>query len=84
MRNPQAFNCDVCGRAKGQTNHWWIVYLGAGHGNGSSLVVNPWEEVLSREIEAKHACGNACTQKLLERFLSTGSLNSPLSAGGAA
>jgi hypothetical protein len=84
MRNPQAFNCDVCGRAQGLTNHWWIVYIGAGHGSGSNLVINPWDEALSREEEAKHACGNACTQKLLERFLATGSLASPRAAGGAA
>ena len=75
MRNPQAFNCDVCGVAKGAVNHWWIVYIGAGHETGCNLVVNPWDDDLSRETGTKHACGNRCTQKLVERFLATRSLD---------
>jgi glutathionylspermidine synthase len=31
--------------------------------------VYPWENMLAHDAQAKHLCGQACLQKLLDRWL---------------
>jgi len=69
MRHTSVFTCDICERAKGAVNHWWIAYSDAG-----LLVVSAWNEDLASAEYTKHLCGNGCTQKMVERWLATGSV----------
>ena len=81
MRNPDAFNCDVCGRLRGATNHWLVLLVTSFDGH---LVIAEWDRAVAEAEGAKHACGNSCTQKLVERWLALKTLDAPRAAGGAA
>jgi hypothetical protein len=77
MRNPQVFNCDVCGIAKGETNHWrvlrvWSPMKAVTFSRSGSLAIYGWDDKAS------------CTQKLVERWLELGTLEPKRVAGGAA
>jgi hypothetical protein len=81
MKKPDSFFCDICGIAKGGTNHWRVLVT---HFNGRSLEIGEWDRLAADSDEVKHACGNSCTQKLVERWLALKTLESPRAAGGAA
>lgn len=61
-----AFDCEICGVEKRDVNHWYEVYnngegaIGIRHFQGNEFL--------------KQVCGAACAHKLLDRWLSTGSL----------
>lgn len=65
--------CDACGAHKGETNHWWQAYVHEGSFHFAALV-----ESLPT---LKDVCGQNCASKLLERFMSTGSLEDPAKGG---
>jgi hypothetical protein len=81
MRHTSAFSCDVCGRAKGAVNHWWIISP-ARAAEVEQLVISAWNDDLAADPVARHSCGNGCTQKMVERWLATGSLEAARSAVG--
>jgi hypothetical protein len=72
------FTCDVCGKTKQETNHWWILgsTIASTYDNDtmvSAFLLLPWE---SGEMEFKfirgplqHLCGAECAQKKLSEFL---------------
>lgn len=68
-------HCDVCGRPKGDANHWFVVvsdprhagareFEGVAFGSFSSPVDDP---LFKRE----HICGEACAHKRLSQWLET-------------
>lgn len=78
MKKTDAYNCDACGRPRGATNHWWIVFLERDAVLMEQvwmLVVRPWSAEAASEPHVKHACGRECTQKLVERWMETRSLD---------
>ncbi|HET7873215.1 MAG TPA: hypothetical protein VFL42_11930 [Terriglobales bacterium] len=77
MRHTSVFTCDICERAKGAVNHWWVAYTDAGR-----LVLSTWNEELAAADDAKHLCGNGCTQKMVERWLAIGSVEAARAAAG--
>jgi hypothetical protein len=94
MKRPgDAFICNVCGALKGATNHWRVLSLGtvkvkedgdAPLWDIRELTISEWHSVLALADGVAHACGNNCTQKLVERYLHSGTLEAPHAAGGAA
>jgi hypothetical protein len=96
MKHTSAFSCDVCGRAKGAVNHWWMITparaampgIGAmGLSAGpqlpvEQLVISAWNDELASDPAVRHSCGNGCTQKMLERWLATGIVETPRTAAG--
>jgi hypothetical protein len=81
MKKPDSFFCDICGIAKGATNHWRILVTSFdGHSN---LQIAEWDREAADADGVKHACGNSCTQKLVERWLALKSLEAPRATGGA-
>jgi len=73
----QTFRCSVCGTVKQEANHWRIAYIGTTLTATSRLnvfSVAEWDELLAERTGVYPACGNNCTQKLLERWLFTKSL----------
>jgi hypothetical protein len=89
MKNPQQYLCDVCGAAKGDTNHWFIVAksdfidLGPRYtGTAPTVLISEWDSAFAETKGVKHACGRACTQKLVERWLETGTLEPARKAAG--
>lgn len=57
--------CDVCGIERKETNHWHLV-----RANGSGLHFPK-----QRKDGDKDCCGQACAHKMLDRYLSTGSID---------
>ena len=81
MKKPDSYFCDICGIAKAGTNHWRILITRL---EGAQLQIAEWYSGSADAEGAKHACGNGCTQKLVERWLALKTLEAPRAAGGAA
>jgi hypothetical protein len=67
--------CNVCGRTKGETNHWFIAiydprhpgareFDGIAFGSFDAHVQNPL-------LKTEHICGEACMHKRLSQWLET-------------
>jgi hypothetical protein len=72
--------CFVCNRIKEeQFNHWWAIYLSHTMPGGEmSLTIAPLAACASVDPSAyKPACGNNCSQKIVERWLTTKSMDAP-------
>ena len=83
-RIDEPYRCDVCGKLReSDANHWWLVwveerdeYVHEPRPHSTRLMficVMAWAEWMAAR-EVKHACGQACAQQLVERWLTTGSL----------
>jgi len=75
----ESFNCDICGKMKLESNHWWMVTLGNilcfEEGQPSRhFTLIPWNVGESRNTNVHHICGEGCATKALERFMSNGTL----------
>ena len=81
MKHTSAFSCDVCGRAKGAVNHWWIISLTSAT-SAEQLVISAWNDDLASDPAVRHSCGNSCTQKMVERWLATGNVDASRNAAG--
>jgi hypothetical protein len=69
-----SFTCDVCGKTKGEANHWWML----SHADCACdevdqvpqrFSVMPWSAEQSRNPEMRHLCGKGCAMQALERFM---------------
>src|SRR5581483_6717072 len=60
----QAISCDICGRDKQQTNHWFVAYE-----HGSELRISGWRSQVRMSTKAKHLCGQTCMHKLVDDFM---------------
>ncbi|MGA7108451.1 MAG: hypothetical protein WBV28_21190 [Terracidiphilus sp.] len=70
----QAISCDICGRDKQQTNHWFVVYE-----HGAELRISGWSSQARMSTKAKHLCGQTCLHKLVDEYMAR-----ILAAGAAA
>lgn len=61
--------CDVCGKEKEATNHWFMVNITSGKGwILPSFHVFLWDRSLN-ENDFKHVCGQGCLVKLLNQWV---------------
>ncbi|MGO9435643.1 MAG: hypothetical protein ACLP00_15285 [Terracidiphilus sp.] len=60
----QAISCDICGRDKQQTNHWFVAYE-----HGTELRIGGWNSQARLRISAKHLCGQTCLHKLVDDYM---------------
>jgi hypothetical protein len=60
----QAISCDICGRDKQQTNHWFVVCEHA-----TELRVSGWSSQARMSTKAKHLCGQTCLHKLIDEYM---------------
>ena len=80
-----SFTCDVCGKKKGEANHWWMLALGESPCDEEDqppqrFAVMPWSGSQSRDAEMRHLCGKGCAMQALERFMTAEA--APLDAVG--
>jgi hypothetical protein len=74
-----SFTCDICGRKKGDSNHWWMLTLGTvpcfeeGQPN-QRFTLMPWNLSESQNAEFYHVCGQGCAMQAMERFMTNGSI----------
>lgn len=59
--------CDVCGREKQQTNHWWIAYT-----SGEGFHIDKWRDGLADNDECQTLCGQECVIQAVNKYLSGG------------
>jgi hypothetical protein len=63
----RVYKCDVCGRERQQSNHWFVVRF------GDAFHVYHWdffgEGREDDSIPHKHICGQECLQRILQPFL---------------
>lgn len=77
-----SFTCDICGRKKGESNHWWMLALGdvpcfeEGQPH-QRFTLMPWNEPESQNSAFYHACGQSCAMQAMERFMTYGSILPP-------
>jgi hypothetical protein len=69
-----SFTCDVCGKTKGEANHWWMLSHADCACDEEDQVpqrfsVTPWSAEQSRNPEMRHLCGKGCAMQALERFM---------------
>jgi len=74
-----SFTCDICGKKKGDSNHWWMFVLGDvpcfDEGQpGQRFTLLPWNFAESRNPEMRHLCGQGCAMQALERFMTHGAI----------
>ena len=71
--------CFVCNRIK-EEEGWWGVYLSHHFAPEMSFSLTIVALAYLRGVEDssyKPACGNNCAQKIVERWLTTGSMDAP-------
>jgi hypothetical protein len=73
-----AYNCDICGKEKHATNHWFAVRAL----NEMSFEVMTWAEAIetSNLSICEHVCGQECLHKRLSQWLDINSKTSPASS----
>jgi hypothetical protein len=69
-----SFTCDICGKTKGEANHWWMLSHSECACDEEDQVpqrfsVIPWSADQSRNPEMRHLCGKGCAMQALERFM---------------
>jgi len=62
MATKTQYTCDVCGKLKGTTNHWYVLFIGVG-----KIVIWPWKD--AHQPGALHICGEACLLKKISERL---------------
>lgn len=67
MIKPTVF-CDVCGKQKGEVNHWLMAYTDV---QSASLTILRWDAkaFASEGNEFWHLCGAECVVKKVNEFL---------------
>lgn len=73
----ETYHCDVCGKAKKETeNDWWLAWSESTTPteNGPEqpvLKLTPWNFLLSHSSDAKHLCGARCAQTQMDRWMTS-------------
>jgi hypothetical protein len=72
----ETFTCNVCGKRKGDVDHWWIAWVDEMRPSDAEdslprFQVLPWSELMARSPEAIHLCGAGCALKETERWMTS-------------
>ncbi len=79
------FTCDICGKSKGEANHWWMAAVGSvpcfeENGGGDlrdqRFTLMRWSRADSQNPDMYHLCGQGCAMQAMERFMTEGSIES--------
>ncbi|MDE2106354.1 MAG: hypothetical protein KGL39_54565 [Patescibacteria group bacterium] len=77
MAQKTTYTCDVCGRRKGEANHWWLVIINDDNALEPeilapemwSFAVVPWTAIGRMKLTAAlDLCGVGCVHKRLAQF----------------
>ena len=74
MRGEAPWICDNCGkRRESDTNHWFVLYSNC----DGILGITKWSDLKAQADGARHVCGAACRNVLVERFFNFGTFENP-------
>ncbi len=73
------FSCDICGKTKGEANHWWLAML-APHPpetaeSDARFTLLRWSRAESQGEAMYHLCGQGCAMQAMERFMTEGTID---------
>lgn len=75
MSIEEATHCDICGIAKGETNHWLMAVTLPASDDGPEVdaiafapIGTPYD---APGLKEEHLCGHACAHKRLDAWLET-------------
>lgn len=68
MAKVDSYQCDQCGRLKGEVNHWWIVTITQGSTYPGVFLVTPMGSRQAGE-GALALCGFECVTRRLSDFM---------------
>lgn len=65
MAQKTTYYCDGCGKEKGETNHWWVIY------SEVSMELIPFrvEAKSGMGTESKIYCGQACVTAAVSKYM---------------
>jgi hypothetical protein len=71
----ESFTCNICGKAKGSVDHWWVAWVETVSPSDveepkPKFQLLPWSELMARHPEVSHLCGAGCALKEAERWMS--------------
>ncbi len=80
-----SFTCDICGKTKGEANHWWMASLGPlpcfeGDERTLRFTLMRWNMTECRNPEIYHLCGQGCAMQAAERYMTEGAIDSEAQA----
>ncbi len=75
-----SFTCDICGKTKGEANHWWLASLTGNpaypeDARALRFTLMRWHVAESRTPEVYHLCGQGCAMQAAERFMTEGAID---------
>jgi hypothetical protein len=80
MERP-VITCDVCGRVKGETNHWFLaiapIDTSDPRSNGIAFGTSAAELEDPRGLIRQHICGQECMHKRLSRWIEASTAPTP-------
>lgn len=70
----ERFLCDICGKAKAESDAWWLARQECHNAQDGTpfqplLKLQPWNNLMAHSADAKHLCGAACAHKYLDRWM---------------
>jgi radical SAM protein with 4Fe4S-binding SPASM domain len=76
-----SFTCDICGKTKGEANHWWMASLGPHSAyeedeRALRFTLMRWHSSECRTPDIYHLCGQGCAMQAAERFMTEGAIDS--------
>ncbi len=76
------FSCDICGKSKGEANHWWMAMLvppplenGTTGSPEGRFTLMRWSRSGSQNESMYHLCGQGCALQAMERFMTEGAID---------
>jgi hypothetical protein len=75
----ESFTCNICGKAKGSVDHWWVAWVETVSPSDveepkPKFQLLPWSELMARHPDVTHLCGAGCALKEAERWMSATSM----------
>lgn len=64
----ESYKCDGCGKMKGETNHWWIMYASRDLDNAPMFQIYTWPSGTPSD-GVKHICSQECAIKTISEWL---------------
>lgn len=80
-----SFTCDICGKTKGEANHWWMASLGPlpcfeDDAVALRFTLMRWNAEESRNPAMYHLCGQGCAMLAAERYMTEGAIDAEAEA----
>jgi hypothetical protein len=73
VRLPAPYKCDVCGKQKGESNHWWLRQRNLA--DLHVFVLLPWDAAAPDIVDVagvavyEHICSESCAIKSLSQYM---------------